>query len=198
MTTTTEIDMTASAGSRATVVAASMAPLRFTVPSEHALLTLADASGGLSALFALDAHIAHHLKWFEEAAMAFGRVPEEEDDETKDARASANARLEPIRALRTELAELAADAESQLPEGQEWNVEIVAEHPLAYLPDTLGPRELLKVERSFHNGVATQLLAATQSLGPLADRLGTFDDEESRGLAARIRGFLASSGLGQP
>jgi hypothetical protein len=172
-----------------------MEPLRFAVPAEHALLTLADASGGLSALFALDAHIAQHLKWFEEAAMAFGRRPEDEDDQTKDARASANAQLDPIRALRTELAELAADAEARLPEGQEWNVEIVAAHPLAYLPDTLGPRELLKVERSFHHGVTTHLIAATESLGPLADRLRTFDDDESRGLAARIEAFLGSSGL---
>jgi hypothetical protein len=172
-----------------------MAPLRFAVPPEHALLTLADASGGLSALFALDAHIAHHLTWFEEAAMAFGRAPEDEDDETKDARASANAQLEPIRALRTELAELAADAEAQLPEGQQWSVEIVADNPLPYLPDTLGPRELLKVERSFHTGVTTHLIAATQALAPLADRLRTFDDEESRGLAARVQTFVASSGF---
>lgn len=172
-----------------------MEPLRFSVPPERALLTLADASGGLSALFALDAHIAHHLRWFEEAALAFGRAPEDEDDETKDARANANAQLEPIRALRTELAELAADAEAQLLEGQEWNIEIVAEQPLPYLPDTLGPRELLKAERSFHEGVATHLLAATQSLGSLAERLRTFDDEESRGLAVRVEAFVASSGL---
>jgi hypothetical protein len=173
-----------------------MQPLRFTVPPEHALLTLADASGGMSALFALDAHIAHHLRWFEEAAMAFGRAREDEDDETKDARANANAQLEPIRALRTELAELAADAEAQLPEGQQWNVEIVAQHPLAYLPDTLGPRELVKAERSFHSGVATHLIAATQSLGPLADRLRTFDDDESRALATRIEAFVSSAGPG--
>jgi hypothetical protein len=172
-----------------------MESLRFTVPPEHALLTLADASGGLSALFALDAHIAHHMKWFEEAAMAFGRTPDDEDDETKDARASANAQLEPIRALRTELAELAADAEAQLLEGQEWNVEIVAEHPLPHLPDTLGPRELIKAERSFHHGVRTHLLAATESLAPLADRLRTFDDEQSRDLAARVEAFVASCGL---
>jgi hypothetical protein len=171
-----------------------MEPLRFTVPSEHALLTLADASGGLSALFALDAHIAHHLKWFEEAALAFGRGPEDEDDETKDARAAANAQFEPIRALRTEVAELAADAEVQLPEGQEWNVEIVAEHPLPSLPDTLGPRELVKAERSFHHGVRIHLLAASQSLGPLADRLRTFDDERCRDLAARVDAFVASCG----
>jgi hypothetical protein len=172
-----------------------MEPLRFTLPPEHALLTLADASGGLSALFALDAHIAHHLAWFEEAAIAFGRLPEDEDDETKDARANANAQLEPIRALRTDLAELAADAEAQLPEGQQWNVEIVAEHQLPSLPDTLGPRELVHVARSFHRGVTTHLLAATQSLGPLAGRLRALDDEESRGLAGRVEAFVASSGL---
>ena len=112
-----------------------------------------------------------------------------------DVRANANAQLEPIRALRTELAELAADAEAQLPEGQEWNLEIVADNPLAYLPDTLGPRELLKVERSFHAGVATHLLAARQSLAALADRLRTFDDDETRALAKRIESVVASSGL---
>jgi len=52
-----------------------MQPLRFSVPPEHALLTLADASGGLSALFALDAHIAHHLKWFEEAVAGVRACP---------------------------------------------------------------------------------------------------------------------------
>jgi len=72
----------------------------------------------------------------------------------------------------------------------------VAQQPLAYLPDTLGPRELLKVERSFHNGVATHLIAATHSLGPLAERLRTFDDDESRALAVRVEAFVASAGLG--
>ena len=170
-----------------------MQPLRFSVPPEHALLTLADASGGLSALFALDAHIAHHLKWFDEAAAAFGRTPADADETTKDARAAANAQLEPIRALRTDLAELAADAEAALPAGQEWNVEIVAEHPLRQLPDTLGPRELVKVEQSFRAGVATHLLAAARSLGPLAERLRGFDDEACRGLRERVEAFVASA-----
>ena len=45
---------------------------RFQVPPEHALLTLADASGGLSSLFAFDAHMAHHLAWLNEAAEGLG------------------------------------------------------------------------------------------------------------------------------
>ena len=91
-----------------------MPALRFHVPPEQALLTLADASGGLSALFALDRHAEHHVAWLTEASEAFGHAPYG-DDEMKDARAVANAQTETIRALRTELAELAADAEAQLP-----------------------------------------------------------------------------------
>ena len=71
----------------------------------------------------------------------------------------------------------------------------MSDNPLAYLPDTLGPRELLKVERSFHAGVATHLLVARQSLAALADRLRTIDDDETRALAKRIESFVASSGL---
>jgi hypothetical protein len=166
--------------------------LRFHIPPEHALLTLADASGGLSALFAFDAHMEHHLAWLTEAAEALGHGPEREDDEVKDSRAIANAQAETIRALRTELAELAADAEAQLPEGITFNVPIVTETPLPFLPDTLGPRELLHVEKTFKRGMATHLLAATESLGPLAERLAGFGDEECGALAERIAAFVVA------
>lgn len=169
-----------------------MSVLRFEVPPDQALLTLADASGGLSALFAFDAVMGHHTEWLTGAAEALGHGPDDEDDEMKDARATANAQTETIRALRTELAELAADAESQLPEGIEYDLPIVTETPLPFLPDTLGPRELLHVEKSFKRGIATQLMAATDSLGPLAERLATFEDEECRALAARIAAFVVA------
>ena len=169
-----------------------MSVLRFHVPPDQALLTLADASGGLSALFAFDRIMAHHTTWLKEAAEALGHGPDSEDDEMKDARALANAQTETIRALRTEVDELAADAESQLPEGVTYELPIVTETPLPYLPDTLGPRELLHVEKSFKRGVAAQLLAATESLGPLAERLAGIDDEECRALAERIAAFVVS------
>jgi hypothetical protein len=169
-----------------------MSALRFQVPPEHALLTLADASGGLSALFAFDAQLAHHTAWLAEAADALGHGPDNEDDEMKDARATANAQTETIRALRTEIAELAADAEAQLPEGVTYDLPIVGEASLPYLPDTLGPRELLHVEKSFKREMATQLLAATDSLGPLAERLSGFDDEECRALSERIAAFVVA------
>ena len=169
-----------------------MSVLRFAVPPDQALLTLADASGGLSALFAFDAVLAHHTAWLTEAAEALGHGPENEDDEMKDARATANAQTETIRALRTEIAELAADAEAQLPEGVSYDLPIVTETQLPYLPDTLGPRELLHVEKSFKPGTAAQLLAATESLGPLAERLASFEDEECRALSARIAAFVVA------
>ncbi|MGH2941801.1 MAG: hypothetical protein ACRDLN_03360 [Solirubrobacteraceae bacterium] len=169
-----------------------MSALRFQVPSEHALLTLADASGGLSALFAFDAQLAHHTAWLTEAADALGHGPDREDDEMKDARATANAQTETIRALRTEIAELAADAEAQLPEGVTYDLPIVGETVLPYLPDTLGPRELLHVEKSFKREMATQLLTATDSLGPLAERLAAFDDDECRALSERIAAFVVA------
>jgi hypothetical protein len=164
---------------------------RFQVPPEHALLTLADASGGLSALFAFDAHMAHHLVWLTEAAEGLGYV-DIEDEDMKDTRALANAQTEPIRALRTELAELAADAEAQLPPDVTWNTEFVTESPLARLPDTLGPQELAHVERSFKRGMTQHLLAASESLGALAERLRGFDDEECRSLAERVAAFVVS------
>jgi hypothetical protein len=169
-----------------------MSALRFQVPSDQALLTLADASGGLSALFAFDAVMEHHTGWLTEAAESLGQSRAGEDDEMKDARATANAQTETIRALRTELAELAADAEAHLPEGVAYDLPIVSETPLPFLPDTLGPRELLHVEKSFKRSIAAQLLSATDSLGPLAERLATFDDEESRALAERIAAFVVA------
>jgi hypothetical protein len=167
-----------------------MSALRFQVPPDHALLTLADASGGLSALFAFDDVMAHHTDWLTEAAHALGN--DGEDDDMKDARATANAQTDTIRALRTELAELAADAEAQLPDSVTYDLPIVSETPLPFLPDTLGPRELLHVEKSFKRGIAAQLLAATESLGPLAERLAGFDDEACRALAERIAAFVIS------
>jgi hypothetical protein len=169
-----------------------MATLRFDVPPEHALLTLADASGGLTALFAFDAHMGRHLAWLSEAAEAVGGTAAIDDAELKDARAIANAQTEPMRALRTELAELAADAEAQLPAGVSWAGEIVSQHAPAQLPDTLGPDELLRVERSFRVGMTRHLLAATESLGPLAERLRGFDDAQCRALAERIESFVAA------
>ena len=169
-----------------------MSVLRFAVPSDQALLTLADASGGLSALFAFDAMLEHHTAWLAEAAEALGHGADSEDDEMKDARAVANAQAETIRALRTELAELAADAESQLPADIEYDLPIITETQLPFLPDTLGPRELLHVEKSFKRNIAAQLLTATESLGPLAERLAGFDDEECRALGERIAAFVVS------
>lgn len=169
-----------------------MSVLRFAVPPDQALLTLADASGGLSALFAFDAMTAHHTDWLTEAAEALGHGREDEDDEMKDARATANSQTETIRALRTEIAELAADAEAQLPDGITYDLPIVTETPLPFLPDTLGPRELLHVEKSFKRNVAAQLLTATESLGPLAERLAGFEDEECRALAERIAAFVVA------
>lgn len=167
-----------------------MSALRFQVPSDQALLTLADASGGLSALFAFDAVMTHHGDWLAEAAEALGHG--REDEEMKDARATANAQTETIRALRTEIAELAADAEAVLPEGVSYDLPIVTEAELPFLPDTLGPRELLHVEKSFKRGIAAQLLAATDSLGPLAERLAAFEDEECRALAERVAAFVVA------
>jgi hypothetical protein len=169
-----------------------MAVLRFHVPPEHALLTLADAGGGLSALFDFDRHTAHHVAWLTEAAEAFGEAISTDDDEIRDARAIANSQTETVRALRTEIAELAADAEAQLPEGVTYDIPIVTAQPLPTLPDTLGPRELLHVEKSFKRGMATHLLAATESLGPLAERMATFEDEECRQLAERIAAFVVA------
>ena len=169
-----------------------MSALRFQVPPDQALLTLADASGGLSALFAFDAVMTHHSAWLAEAAAALGHGREGEDEEMKDARATANAQTETIRALRTEIAELAADAEAVLPEGVTYDLPIVTETQLPSLPDTLGPRELLHVEKSFKRGIAAQLLAATDSLGPLAERLTAFEDEECRALSARVAAFVVA------
>ncbi|HUR87028.1 MAG TPA: hypothetical protein VMY78_16970 [Solirubrobacteraceae bacterium] len=169
-----------------------MTAFRFQVPPEHALLTLTDASGGLSALFAFEAHMRHHLAWLSEAAEAVGGGPSFDDDEMRDTRAVANAQTEPIRALRTELAELAADAEQRLPDGVTWTGEIVAPGELPQLPDTLGPDELVRVERGFRQGMAKYLLAASESLGPLAERLQSFDDEECRALAERVAAFVVA------
>lgn len=169
-----------------------MEVLRFRIPPEHALLTLADASGGLSALFAFDAHMEHHSAWLSESAEALGHVPDAQDEELLDARAVANSQTETVRALRTELAELAADAEAQLPAEVAYEVTIIDETPLPVLPDTLGPRELLHVEKSFKRGMATHLLAAAASLGPLAERLASLDDEECRALSARIVSFVVA------
>lgn len=169
-----------------------MSVLRFAVPPDQALLTLADASGGLSALFAFDAVMTHHTAWLNDAAQALGHDRDAEDEDVKDARATANAQTETIRALRTELAELAADAEAQLPAGISYDLPIVAETPLPFLPETVGPRELLHVEKSFKRGIAAQLLAATESLGPLAERLAGFEDEECRALGERVAAFVVA------
>ena len=73
-----------------------------------------------------------------------------------------------------------------------YDIPIVTTEPLPFLPDTLGPRELLHVEKSFKRGMASHLLSATESLGPLAERLATFDDEECRQLAERIAAFVVA------
>jgi hypothetical protein len=169
-----------------------MAALRFAIPADQAAVTLGECSGALTALFALDAHMQHHLTWLTEAAAAFGKGPDLDDDDTRDARAVANAQTDRMRALRTELAELAADAEALLPAGQTAAAEIVHDHHAPPLPDTLGPNELLLVERSFSAGMARYVHDASTSLRPLRTRLLGFEDEQSRLLAERVDAFLAA------
>jgi hypothetical protein len=169
-----------------------MATLRYAIPEDQASLTLEEAGGALTALFALDAHTQHHLKWLAEAAEAFGKPPHLDDEQTKDARAAANAQTERMRALRTDLAELAADAEAQLPAGEAKRADIVQDHEMPLLPDTLGPNELVMVERSFSAGMARYVHSASISLRPLRSRLQGFGDEESSQLAARVAAFLAA------
>ena len=163
---------------------------RFAVPADQAVKTLTEASDALTALFALDAHMQHHLDWLAEAAEAFGKGPDLDDERTRDARAVANAQTERMRALRTDLAELAADAEAQLPEGQTVAGDIVREHEMLVLPDTLGPKELALVERSFSAGMARYVHTATMALRPLRRRLYAFGDDESRQLAEHVDAFL--------
>lgn len=169
-----------------------MATLRYAIPEDEAATTLEETGGALTALFALDAHMQHHLKWLAEAAAAFGKPPHLDDEQTKDARAAANAQTERMRALRTDLAELAADAQAQLPEGELQRGDIVHEHEMPFLPDTLGPAELLMVERSFSAGMARYVHNASISLRPLRTRLHAFGDEESAQLAERVDAFLAT------
>jgi len=166
--------------------------LRFDIPADQAAETLAETSGALTALFALDAHMQHHLGWLADAAEAFGKGPDLDDEPTKDARAVTNAQTDRMRALRTEIAELAADAETRLAPGEAAGDEIVQEPELMPLPDTLGPQELMVVERSFSAGMGRYVHTATMSLRPLRDRLQTFGDEQSALLADNIDAFLAA------
>lgn len=169
-----------------------MDALRFEIPADQAGAALTEASGALTALFALDAHMEHHLKWLAEAAEAFGRGPDLDDDETRDARAVANAQTDRMRALRSELAELAADAEAQLPDGEHGHAKIVEQHDLVYLPDTLGPNELVLVERSFSAGMARYVHDASMSMRPLRTRLLALDGDASKQLAGNIDAFLSA------
>lgn len=169
-----------------------MGPLRFTIAAEQAAATLTECSGALTALFALDAHMQHHLAWLTEAARSFGKGPDLDDETTRDARAVANAQTDRMRALRSELAELAADAEAQLPDGVVATATIVSRHEAPPLPDTLGPAELALVERSFSAGMARYVHDASMSLRPLRGRLRATDDGPSRQLADNIEAFLAN------
>ena len=53
-----------------------------------------------------------------------------------------------------------------------------------------GDKAVVHVEKSFRRSMATHLHAAAESLGPLAERLATFEDEECRALAQRVAGFV--------
>ncbi len=169
-----------------------MPSLRFAIPTNQAAVMLSECSGALTALFALDSHMQHHLDWLTAAAESLGRSPDADDDATRDARAVANAQTERMRALRTELAELAADAQALLPEGDTAGATIVREHEMAPLPEAVGPQELFMVERSFSAGMARFVHTATMSLRPLRSRLRTFDDDPSTQLADNVDAFLAA------
>jgi hypothetical protein len=169
-----------------------MAILRFAIPTDQASATLTEAGDALTALFALDAHMQHHLDWLAEAARAFGKEPDFDDEQTRDARAVANAQTDRMRALRSDLADLAADAEAQLPGGAIASGDIVREHERLPLPDTLGPKELALVERSFSAGMARYVHTASLALRPLRRRLYAFGDEQSRMLAEHVDAFLSS------
>ena len=170
-----------------------MATVRFSDPRRPGRATLSECSGALTALFALDAHMQHHLKWLAEAAEAFGKPPHLDDEQTKDARAVANAQTDRMRALRTRprgarrgrrgAAARRRDAASAT---------IVEEHEMPFLPDTLGPKELVMVERSFSAGMARYVHSASISLRPLRTRLEAIGDDETTMLAGHIDAFLAA------
>jgi hypothetical protein len=172
------------------------APHRFRVPPEQAAATLADAGNAVSALLSLDAHMEHHLAWLSGAAVAIGMTQTDEEEPTKDARAVANVQMEQMRALRRDLADLAADAEAVLPGDTAHEEPVVREPFIPPLPPSAGPAELLLVQQSFAHGMGAFCRDATSSLGPLQERLRTFDDDKSDALAARAHAFLV--GLNAP
>src|ERR671936_644136 len=92
-----------------------MSQHRFSVPPEQAESVLTDASAALSALFALDAHMEQHTEWFKRTSAALGMTPQRQDNAAKNARAKEHMQTEQMRALRRDLADLAADAEAVLP-----------------------------------------------------------------------------------
>lgn len=166
---------------------------RFGVPSEAATATLADASAALSALFALDAHLKHHTEWLRRASVARGDTPQRQDDVAKDARAKQSVALEQTRALRADLAELAADAEAALPQGAARRDQIVREADLPDLPKAPIDRgKLLAFERSFATALAACMREATQALRPLRDRMRAWENEDARALAERAHVFIVA------
>lgn len=164
---------------------------RFNVPPDQASATLAEAGDAMSALLVLDAHIDHHIAWLSRSAEGIGIAPGG-DDAIKDARAVVNVQLEQMRALRRDLADLAAAAEAALPSGQSREEEIVRDRFLPPLPPGLGAAELKLVQQSFAHGMVAFCRDATNALGPLNKRLNSFDDEESGPLAKRAHTFLSA------
>ncbi|MDX6585974.1 MAG: hypothetical protein QOI31_447 [Solirubrobacterales bacterium] len=163
---------------------------RFHFSEEYALSILGLASVGASALFALEQHLELHSDWLAQAAEALTGDTRSDDDRAKNARAAAAAQMDRMKALRTDITELAADAESMLPNAA--GNEIVIPRPMPDLPPTFGPLELAKVQQSFAKGTSYWLREATRPLRKLREHLNAAGDDESSALADRIDAFIQS------
>jgi DNA repair exonuclease SbcCD ATPase subunit len=161
---------------------------RFHFSEEYALSILGLASVSASALFALEQHLQLHTDWLARASEKLTGATRREDDQAKDARAAAAAQMERMKALRKDIVELAADAESMLPDAAA--NEIVIPRPMPDLPQTFGAPELMKVQKSFAKGTGHWLREATRPLRKLREHLNAAGDEQSRALADRIDAFI--------
>ena len=170
-----------------------MATVRFEIPADQAAVTLSECSDALTALFALDAHMQQHLKWLAEAAEAFGKPPDL-DDEADEGRAGRRERADRphARAAHAISPSSPPTPRRSCRRARRRAARSSASTSMPFLPDTLGPKELIMVERSFSAGMARYVHNASISLRPLRRACSRSATRRAALLAGHIDAFLAA------
>jgi hypothetical protein len=167
---------------------------RYSFPPERALSIWGCAGAMLSSLHSLEQHEVAADRWLTDFKAQLGNmesdVPPEPPD---DSQAIRTALLDQLGALRRDLADLTADADSYLPEVPAGGSRDIVIDRTVSPPDARGlppPLALMQFQRWYAQGTASHFRTASENARHLLRHLGHSSDSETVALCDALREFI--------